>query len=589
MNFQISFKNNAFSLLEIVIVIFLLGFVGSLILISSININQTLIKARIIYQINLVLKDEFEKLRVMDYEKIGILNGWPPGIIPSTTIVNKSGLNIKLNFYIRNIDNPKDGTITSTPKDTAPADYKLVEITGECLNCFYKVKPQKLTGFIAPKTVESESGNGSMFIKVINSKGEPVSEANVKIEYLGNPAFIQTDITGIDGFFRFIDIPTGTNAYFIEVSKNGYSSDRTYPLNDENNPNPIIPHQTVESGGLTTVTFKIDKLSDIYLNFYDKYCKTLSDVDFQLKGEKLIGQNPDVFKTIIIDKSDSYGKKNLKIEWDNYFFSLIDEKYILKGIRPYIDSRIFIEPNKSYSFDLILASSSPINLLVTVLDQNKNYISDADVNITINNNSFIKKTSSEEESFSNWINNFSSRSDNLEINESEVKLYFTDQNLYVTSTEWLISKTIDFGTSTSLVYKNFSWQGEKPSNTSLKFQVSANNDNTTWDFIGPDGASNTFFETTSFLLPDSLKNKRYFRFKVYLKSEDGQNTPVLEKIKISYRSFCIPEGQVLFQNLNPGTYLINVSKNGFLSTSTEIQLQSEDVFKEIKIILNPQQ
>mgnify|MGYP001086827294 CR=1 FL=1 len=588
MSYQINFKNKGFSLIEIAIAIFLLSFLGSLVLISFININQTLIKARIIYQINLALKDEFEKIRVMDYEKIGILNGWPSGVIPSSTIINKSGLNIKLNFYIRNVDNPKDGTITSTPKDTAPADYKFVEIIGECLNCFYKVKPQKLSGFVAPKTVESETGNGSLFIKVIDAEGFPVPEANVKIEYLGNSPFIQTDITGLDGFFRFIDIPTGTNAYSIEVYKNGYSSDKTYPLGAENNPNPIIPHQTVLANELTTVTFQIDRLSNFNLNFYDNYCRGLLNVDFKLQGEKLIGQNPNVFKTVLVDKSDNYGKRNFSLEWDNYNFNLIDEKYILKGYKPYFDSTISIKPAQNYSLDLILASSSAINLLVTVLDENNNYLDEAEVGLTKNGNSFFKKTGVEEMTFNDWLNNFSSKSNNLIITSREVKLASTTEGLYVTSTEWLVSKTFDLGTSTSAVYKNFIWQGEKPENTSLKFQVSANNDNSTWNFVGPDETSNTFFETNYFRLPNSLNNKRYFRFKAYFKSEDGQNTPVLNKTKVFYSSYCVPSGQLLFQNLDPGSYSLSVNKEGFRTSISEINLTSDDIFKEIKVILSNQ-
>lgn len=586
MKLPINFHAKGFTLIEILLSILIIAFISYFLFSIFQNLNRTLISARIYLQLLSALQDEIEKIRVLKYEDVGIQGSWPPGILPKEKIVEKGGLQIKITFFVRNIDDPKDGTITSTPKDTAPADYKLIELEGECLNCSYKIKKQILTTYVAPKTVEALTQNGSMFINVIDSQGKPVPSALVKVTYLNSPQFTIEDITDLNGILRLIDIPPGINAYAIYVSKSGYSFDQTYPPGTQETPNPVLPHQTVRAGELTTVTFQIDLLSKLKLKTQNIFCLPYPLVSFNLKGTKLINLDPPKSKTNITTTTDENGFKELNLDFDNYYLTITDNRYVLRSSQPFFDSPFEVRPNSIYSFNLTLASSSPINLLVSVFNENGDYLDGAQVKLIKNPNIFLEKITGEEkivyDDWSNFNYSYSTPGIDPEFNPGLVSLKDLG-GFYPTSTEWLISQTIDFGTS-SVILKKFKWTGNLPPGTSIKFQLAANNDNLTWNFVGPDGSENTYFESSEFSLPQSFYNKRYLRYKVFLKTEDPSVTPSLDKIEISFSSACFSSGQVLFQNLEPGEYDLEVIKQGYFFYNKSIIISDEDFYHE-KVIL----
>lgn len=274
MNYQIKYKvKTAYTLIEVLITIFFIVVLTYFTINSLLNLITSSISTRINLQILSALEDEIELIRVLNYEDVGIVDGWPRGILPREKIIDLNNLRIKINYYIRNIDDPADGLIGGSPNDLAPADYKLVELEGTCLNCSVKTKKQTLTTIIAPKNVESSTRNGSLFIKVINASGEPVAQANVSvINNATSPPIIINDLTNNQGMLQLIDIPTGTNVYQITVTKENYSTDKTYPPGDEQNPNPIIPHQTVLEQALTNVTFQIDRLAELFIKTINNFC-----------------------------------------------------------------------------------------------------------------------------------------------------------------------------------------------------------------------------------------------------------------------------------------------------------------------------
>lgn len=587
MKFPINYQDKSFTLIEVLLSLAIIALISTFIFSLFQNVNRILASARINLQIISALQDEIEKIKVLKYEDVGIQGSWPPGILPKEKIIEKGGLQIKVTFYIRNIDDPKDGTITSTPRDTAPADYKLVELEGECLNCSLPIKKQVLTTYIAPKTVEALTRNGSMFIQVINAEGKPVANASVKVDYLNSPQFTIQDITDNLGILRLIDIPPGINAYSIYVTKSGYSFDRTYQPGTQETPNPILPHQTVRAGELTTVTLQIDLLSKLKIKTHNIFCQPLSFAQFNLKGTKLINFDPPKSKTDITTTTDENGFKELNVEFDNYYLTITDSRYVLRSSQPFLEEPFEVKPNSNYFYDLTLSSRSPINLLVSVVDEAGNYLNGANVRVTKNVNEYWEKTTGEETIVNNtWNNSYDSLSLGIDPDSNPEILKLKDLGgFYSTSTEWLVSKTIDLGTSTT-AFKKFSWVGNKPPGTSIKFQVSANNDNLTWNFIGPDGTSNSYFEDSEFNLPSTLNNNRYFRYKVYLQTNDPSVTPSLDKISLSFYSSCFSSGEVLFENLPPGEYNLEVTKPGYFFYNKTIILSDEEFYHE-KVILTP--
>ena len=140
----------------------------------------------------------------------------------------------------------------------------------------------------------------------------------------------------------------------------------------------------------------------------------------------------------------------------------------------------------------------------------------------------------------------------------ELKSY--GNNSYVQSGS-LISSTFDTGTD-SPTYINLTWQ---PSGPGIEFQVatSATDDqNTVWNFLGPDGTSATYYTSPSITNP--ANNGRYFRYEVFL-SGNGSTTPVLSSVSVNYISGCTTPGQAIFAGLSstPKNYQLTISAPGY--------------------------
>jgi len=86
---------------------------------------------------------------------------------------------------------------------------------------------------------------------------------------------------------------------------------------------------------------------------------------------------------------------------------------------------------------------------------------------------------------------------------------------------------------------NISWLADIPAETgtdALRFQVAANNDNATWNFVGPDGTNSTYFTTSGSLLPSLLSGNRYFKYKAYLKTANNQFTPIVQEVALGSKN-----------------------------------------------------
>lgn len=92
------------------------------------------------------------------------------------------------------------------------------------------------------------------------------------------------------------------------------------------------------------------------------------------------------------------------------------------------------------------------------------------------------------------------------------------------------SSTFDAGASAGLNYLNFNVS--QPAGTILQFQTAVNNDNATWNYVGPDGTSGTFYTSAS-AFPFALSTGRYVRYKAIFTS-DGSSTPILNDITANY-------------------------------------------------------
>jgi hypothetical protein len=84
-------------------------------------------------------------------------------------------------------------------------------------------------------------------------------------------------------------------------------------------------------------------------------------------------------------------------------------------------------------------------------------------------------------------------------------------------------------------FYNIFWDSQTPDSTELKFQIATNNDDSTWNFVGPDGTSATYYETSGAGIWSGHNGGRYIKYKAYLTTPNPYQTPELKEVRITYR------------------------------------------------------
>ncbi|MCL5795737.1 MAG: carboxypeptidase-like regulatory domain-containing protein [Patescibacteria group bacterium] len=589
--------NRGFSLIEAIFAAAIFAIVsvsiyqGFMSVISLISASRDKVAA-----INLI-NSEFELVRNLSYANVGLQGGIPDGVLVATSTIVIDGRNFSIIRTIRNIDDPFDGTIGGSPNDLSPADYKMVQIGVSCSSC-KKPIDFNATSNIAPKNLETASTNGALFIRVFDANGNPVPQASVYVENSTLGININ-ETTNNEGLLAIVDVPPASNSYKITTTKNGFTTDKTYTSTVEN-PNPLKPDASVILQQLTQISFIIDRTSDISLRTITDRCASVANVPFEIKGAKLIGASPDVYKWVGNFNTDSNGYKGIAdVEWDVFSFSASGGFY-LAGTNPI--SPISILPDSGQNIDLIMTSTTPALLLVNVKESSTNLpISGATVTLSgglynqtlITNKGFLIQSDWQggagQTNFVDTTRYFSSDG-NIDANNPTGELKLTNSlGAYVASGE-LVSSIFDTGTSSNWSRVDIS-PTDQPVETgvdSVRFQIATaleNTATTTWSFKGPDGTSATFYTITDNNINLIHNGDRYIRYKIYLRTSNSGFTPNISDFAISFSSSCIPPGQALFSNLEMGAYNLDVSATGFSTQTVPININSN--WQNQNVLLSP--
>jgi hypothetical protein len=541
-----------------------------------------------------LVNSEFELIRNLAFNDVGLQSGIPSGVIVPSSVVDIDGRSFSITRVVRNIDDPFDGTIGGSPNDLSPADYKMVEIRVVCNDC---KKPVDLTAnsYMAPKNLETASTNGALFVKVFDASGNPVPQANVHITNSGLGIDIN-ETTDNNGVLAIVDAPPAENSYRIVVTKAGFTTDRTYPPS-VGNPNPVKRDATVLLQQLTEISFIIDRVSSIDLNTVTNTCGQVLNVPFQVNGTKLIGVSPDVYKWTGNFTSDTSGYKSISdLEWDVFSFTTSGGFY-LAGTNPI--SPISILPNSNQEVDLVITLESPSFLLVKVRDA-ATRLPISGATVTLDGGSFNQSLVTDQGYFrqTDWSGG-SGQTDfsdptryhysdgNIEINGPAGELKLLSSMGHFVSNGEIISSVFDAGGPANWSVINV-LPTDQPPETGLnpvRFQIATsalNEPETVWDFVGPDGTGSTFYTINNSDINPIHDGHRYLKYKILLSTVDQDFTPNVSEISISFASACIPPGQVLFFGLSQQNYNLNISAPGYLPQSiSNINInsnwQSEDI------------
>ena len=542
------------------------------------------------------LADQYlEIARNLPYSQVGTTSGNPHGNLvdfPNATTVTYNNNTYKIYYEVTYIDDPADGTITGGT-DFASNDYKQVKL--KIQNNRTNVTSTFITT-VVPKGLENLSSGGALSLQVIDANGDPVPGATLTItNTLISPAINLTRTADTQGKWIEVGLPVSINGYHVVATYPGYSTDSTSPIT-VSNPNPTKPDATIANGQVTALSFAIDLPADLTFLSMDQSCNPLTGITMGVRGAKLIG-TPNVYKFDNTYVSNGSGQVALSgIEWDTYTPAIGGSTYMMYGSSPIQEIQLF--PTTSQLFTVMLGPKSTYSLLVIVKDAATNnpiegaqvdLISGTTVTKFTGGNQFAQQNwsgGSGQASFTNSTKYFSDDSHiSTTTNPIGVRLIQSGKTVLATS-GWLISSTFDTGSSANANYSTLTWQPTSQTlGTTAKFQIATNNDNLTWNFIGPDGTASTYYTTPATNIASVHTGKRYIRYKLYLETTNNKKNPTITSVGVNYVSGCYTPGQVMFPNLSNTTYSLTVSAPGFQTqTLTGIAVNSNNTFE---VLLSP--
>ena len=518
--------------------------------------------------------EQFEIIRNMPYVNVGLTTGIPQGTLPRTQTAVRGNIPFTVTLTIRNLD-----LATSTYQVSS----KLVEVAVSCATC-KNFTPITLTGQVAPANLQSASTGGALVVQVLDSNGNAVSGATVVMQSTATSSIQDTDVTNNAGALNIIGVPQGVNVYHITATKTGYSSDQTSPITAQN-PTPSKPDATVLNQQASQVTLTIDKLSSLHMTSVSPTCQSVGGFHFNMTGARQIGVGSSTYNQNLV--TGGGGILDLaSLNWDTYTINPTDSSYNVAGITP--TSPLTLNAGNAQNVQIVVASKQSDALLVTVVDSATGLpLSDATVRLTgTGANSSVDRSLVTGQGYMNQVDWSAGSGQEIFSNPSA---YFTDGGNVNTSAPGNISLKQafgvynPFGTLESSTFdtgsvSNFYTLSWLPANQpvlagadSLKFQLASNSvltSTTTWDYLGPDGTSSSYYTVTDSPIASIHGGDRYIRYKAYLQTASTTAaTPVVSGVSFTYTSSCTPPGQVLFSALSAGTYNILVSRSGYTGWS----------------------
>lgn len=576
-------RHRGFTIVEILVGVAIFVMIATALFTLYTRIAQSLSLARDKLTAASLANEQFEIIRNIPYADVGTTTGVPHGILPPTQSKTRDNRVFSIVTTVRNIDDPTDGV---SPTDTAPADYKLVELTVSCAQCRY-FGNRTFTSYVAPQSVTSTSQNGILAIHVINASGNPVPDAQVRIQNTSvTPSIDIQDTTDIDGWLRIIDAPPSAQKYHISATKTGYSTATTYPPNAPENPHPTKPDATVSSQQTTTISLAIDATSTINVATQTTTCSARPNVPFTLSGISLIGTSPDVRAYTASHTTDATGALHIPtLSWDTYSIALTSATYDIAGTIPTLP--LVLQPGATQPLTILTKTKKPNSVLVVVKDATTDLpLSDATVTLT-GPHSYTKSLTTSHGFFTqtDW-----SHGDGQDVFSDELR--FATQGSLDTTTipgelrlhqssayvgnGTLTSSTFDTGSSSTFHQLTILPIGQplQTGQESVRAQFATNNDGVTWNFVGPDGTANSFYTPAQTTLHASHTGDRYARYKVFLTTADTAYTPIISDVSFTYTSVCTPPGQVYFEELESGQYTLTISKNGYTGVTRTVDTSS---------------
>jgi len=342
-----------------------------------------------------IANQKIETIRNLPFDSVGTVGGIPPGFLEQEESILRNGQRYNVKTAIIYVDDGFDGY---APDDPLPNDYKRVRVDIS----WGGITPSNsstvtLITDVAPKGIETTTGGGTISLLVFDAESVPVNQAQVHVVASSASPPVNINLqTNSTGRVILPGAPACTDCYEITVTKDGYSSERTYSVAEI--ANPAKPHLTVLEGELTEITFAIDQLSTIELittEERDNGFAPLPNQTLHIQSQKSIGTtefDEPVYKIDQDIQTDSNGQLSLpNTEWDTYTISLpTGSTEVFSGTNPLLPLSLL--PGITQELKLAISSQTPQSALITFLNGSATQVSS--VEATIKKDAFEASSSS---------------------------------------------------------------------------------------------------------------------------------------------------------------------------------------------------
>lgn len=284
-------SKSAFSLVEVLIVMFIAGVAfTSFYYVSAVG-TRYIIESKNRLAATALANEKMEIVRNLEYDNVGTQGSIDiPGNIPQEEDIVANGRSYHVSTSVRYEDDPMDGTITSSPVDTIPNDYKIVTVTISWKDIQGVQQGISSTSRFVPPGLETSVGGSPLSINVIDGGTLlPVPQATVHIvNDTVVPAINDSIQTDDDGHIMLpaARISSGSQ---VTITKNGYETIVTMDTLPDFI--PTYGHISVIEGFLNTYDYIQNKLSSITIKTADYQNNQIGNIEFSIGGGKVIGRN----------------------------------------------------------------------------------------------------------------------------------------------------------------------------------------------------------------------------------------------------------------------------------------------------------
>ena len=293
-----------FTIVEVVIGFTVMAIVAaSLLGLYAVMVRSELITKRKAVASTLA-NNQMEYVKSLPYNSLAVSGGSivASNPIPSTTTKSLDGVTYTIKTSINYIDDAFDGcgsypdlTLKQTycrnypppsgapATDTNPADYKIAHVS-VYINT---TKLAEVDTQISARVAETASNTGALFVKVIDSSGNPVSGANVLVtNTTTSPTVNVSDSTDGNGNAIFYGLPPDTTNYdyVITASQSGHSTLTTIVPSGTLQPN--YPNQQIlnQQSSLVTLIINPQGTNSLVIETTDTSGNVISGVKPYIKG-----------------------------------------------------------------------------------------------------------------------------------------------------------------------------------------------------------------------------------------------------------------------------------------------------------------